>query len=72
MDNRSTINSVKRHYLYATVCSILGIFFTIYILIDRNPPVIVFVLSAISTAIIGGLIGVVISNFFEVSRLKKQ
>ncbi|MER2005898.1 MAG: hypothetical protein ABS939_00480 [Psychrobacillus sp.] len=70
MENDLRDSSNRQHYIFAIFSSIIGILFTVYILKERNPPILVFVLSNISTAIIGGLIGIAVSNLIGFKKFK--
>lgn len=82
MEKQSMVSLTIHHYIWIIVFFILGIFFAIYILITtgNNPPLIVFILSAIGTggtgAIIGGIIGNSLVNLhkalFKLHEQKKR
>ena len=82
MDKESLVALTIYHYIWIILFSILGIFFSVYILMatGNNPPLIVFILSAIGTggtgAIVGGIIGNGLVNFqralLKVNEQKKR
>ncbi len=82
MGKESMVSLTIHHYIWIILFSIFGILFAIYILIatGNNPPLVVFILSAIGTggtgAIIGGIIGNSLVNFhkalFKVQGQKKR
>lgn len=71
MDKDSLVSLTIHHYIWIILFFILGALFAIYILMatGNNPPLIVFILSAIGTggtgAIIGGIIGNSLVNFYR-------
>lgn len=67
MDKESSVNLTIRHYIWVVLLSILGILFAIYVLQlnGTNPPIIVFIISAVGTGLTGAIIGVVIGNIFD-------
>lgn len=64
MDKQSLVSLTIHHYIWIILFFILGIFFAIYILmtIGNNPPLIVYILSAIGTGGAGAIIGEIIGN----------
>lgn len=64
MDKDSLVSLTIHHYIWIVLFFILGILFSIYILMatGNRPPLFVFILSAIGTGGTGALIGGVIGN----------
>lgn len=70
--SKSVKTTTKQHYIWLFPFSILGVWVSFYLLHDKNPPLIVTILSSVSTGIIGGIIGLMIGIFIVNQQEKRK